>query len=166
MNAAVQIQFVSGCVFVLTKALKMLLDLFFCLVWLRSSSPSCASRTTRGGHLSSSWSRWWKSLRPSFPLTSSPLSLWTSPLSGTHFSGLFSCFAPLSSSLIHVSEKHPRIFPEEKPAESRSCYRSERDVYWSQLSGLQMISPLLDWLHCCCFCYSCFHRMGLYLNML
>ncbi len=58
----------------------------FLSLWLRSSSPSYASRTTRGARPSSSWSRWWKNLRPSFLPTSSPRSLWTSPLCGTSFS--------------------------------------------------------------------------------
>lgn len=120
--------FVSGYVFVLTKALKTLLDLFFCLVWLRSSSPSCASRTTRGGHLFSSWSRWWKSLRPSFPPTSSPLSLWTSPLSGSCFSGLFSCFVQLSSSLIHVSDLHPDLYTGEARRVAKLLQITERCV--------------------------------------
>ena len=51
----------------------------------RSSSPSCASHTTRGARPSSSWSRWWRNLRPSFLPTSSPQSLWTSPLCGASF---------------------------------------------------------------------------------
>ena len=81
----------------------------------RSSWPSSGFPTTRGGLLSSSSNRWWRSRRRSCPQTSSPKSLLTLPHSGKRArlpeAGVKADgVLPTSSiSLIHVPASTPSV---------------------------------------------------------